>query len=493
MKPAGVRYLLALLFGALLLSGCAMFGDSDAEASEPIANELAAVRSSIRVTSGDRFVDIEPTVLFNDSGELTPDAMDTLRERVSRLSVSTTRPSNAGVVFDGGRFVVEPAIPGSAPDLDSLAEAIVDPSLVSLEVPFADVSAEIGDEQAAEFAARLNDRLANGLDVTVGARTDTLSTRTLGAATTVTLIDGEWDVSVDYNRIAPELEAMFSEVGNEGGEASFDVEPGVDGEPDSVVIVPGAPGIVCCDEASVSRIVGAMTTELETARLRLETVDGPRGIAWAEGLGVTNLVGSFTTNYTAGQDRNINIERIAELTQGTIIEPGQTWSLNESVGERTIEKGFVPAGTIVNGHLTDSVGGGISQFATTIFNAAFFAGLEYDEYSAHSIYFSRYPYGREATISWPAPQLEIHNPTPHGILIWPTTTSNSVTVDLYSTPWVEAEQTGQFETPVQVACTRVTTERTRTFLDGTVDVDTCLLYTSPSPRDATLSRMTSSA
>ena len=148
-----------------------------------------------------------------------------------------------------------------------------------------------------------------------------------------------------------------------------------------------------------------------------------------------------------------------------MIEPGETFSLNEFVGRRTTEKGFVPAGTIVNGHLVDSVGGGISQFATTIFNAAFFAGLEFDSYQSHSIYFSRYPYGREATISWPAPNLEIRNPTPYGILVWPTSTASSVTVDLYSTKWVDVEQTGQSERAVGVACTRVTTERTRTSVD----------------------------
>ena len=54
----------------------------------------------------------------------------------------------------------------------------------------------------------------------------------------------------------------------------------------------------------------------------------------------------------------------------------------------------------------EAVGGGISQFATTLFNAAFFAGLDIPEYQSHSIYITRYPYGREATLSYPAPDLE---------------------------------------------------------------------------------------
>jgi vancomycin resistance protein YoaR len=144
--------------------------------------------------------------------------------------------------------------------------------------------------------------------------------------------------------------------------------------------------------------------------------------------------------------------------------------MNEVVGRRTVEKGFVGGGSISGGVIKTDIGGGVSQFATTMFNAAFFAGLEFDRYQAHSIYFNRYPYGREATISWPQPDLIIHNPTPYGVLIWPTYDETSITVSLYSTRYVDVEQTGQ-TTSFQDQCTRVRTERTRTYLHGEVAVD----------------------
>ena len=87
-----------------------------------------------------------------------------------------------------------------------------------------------------------------------------------------------------------------------------------------------------------------------------------------------------------------------------------------------------------------------------------------------SIYISRYPYGREATLSYPKPDLVIRNPTPHGVLIWTSYTPSSVTVTLYSTRWARGEQTGQSESKVG-ECTRVRTERTRTFVDGRTAVD----------------------
>jgi vancomycin resistance protein YoaR len=153
--------------------------------------------------------------------------------------------------------------------------------------------------------------------------------------------------------------------------------------------------------------------------------------------------------------------------RGVVVQPGGRFSVNEFVGRRTTENGFVTGGVIENGSFAESVGGGISQFATTLFNASFFGGLDFVEYQSHSIYISRYPYGREATLSFPKPDLIIENTTPHGVLIWPTYTGTSITVTLYSTDFANGEQTGQSEAPVGVAgCKRVTTTRTRTYVDG---------------------------
>ncbi|MGZ4727848.1 MAG: VanW family protein, partial [Acidimicrobiales bacterium] len=184
--------------------------------------------------------------------------------------------------------------------------------------------------------------------------------------------------------------------------------------------------------------------------------------------------------YPAGQERVVNIHRIADIVRGMVIPPGETWSLNGSVGQRTTAKGFVDAPVIYNGEHDSDIGGGVSQFATTTFNAAFFGGLDFEEYQSHSLYISRYPYGREATVSWKQPDLKIKNITPYGILIWPTYTGTSLTVTLYSSPWVTGEQTGQTERP-QGPCTKVITQRTRTWArDGHQEVDTVFATYRPS-------------
>ena len=134
------------------------------------------------------------------------------------------------------------------------------------------------------------------------------------------------------------------------------------------------------------------------------------------------------------------------------------------------------------------MGGGVSQFATTMFNAAFFAGLDIPTYAMHGLYISRYPYGREATLSFPSPDLRVRNTTPYGVLIWPTYTGSSITVTLYSTKYLtSSEQTNQTRTEKESKppadapkdpppespgpCVAVTTERTRVYLDGRSVVD----------------------
>jgi vancomycin resistance protein YoaR len=120
-------------------------------------------------------------------------------------------------------------------------------------------------------------------------------------------------------------------------------------------------------------------------------------------------VGSFTTPFRCCQPRIINIRRAAQLLNRHVIPPHGRFSMNAALGPRTRARGFVPAPMISGGRLVDSVGGGISQVATTLYNAAFFAGLDLVEHTPHSFYISRYPMGREATISWGGPELIFDN------------------------------------------------------------------------------------
>lgn len=151
----------------------------------------------------------------------------------------------------------------------------------------------------------------------------------------------------------------------------------------------------------------------------------------ATSLGITQKVSSFATHHACCQPRVKNIHRMADLLDGTVLFPGETLSVNERVGPRTQANGFVAGPTIVEGEIEDTFGGGVSQFATTLFNAAFDGGYQIIERQAHSYYFSRYPMAHEATLSFPKPDLIFKNDTAYGLLIRATYTGTTIRIALY--------------------------------------------------------------
>jgi vancomycin resistance protein YoaR len=159
---------------------------------------------------------------------------------------------------------------------------------------------------------------------------------------------------------------------------------------------------------------------------------GPTDLA---GLGIRERVSTFTTYFDGGRTspRNRNIITIAAAVDGAVVRPGEVFSLNAHTGARDHSAGYRDAPVIVGGRLEPGVGGGASQFTTTLFNAAYYAGLQDVEHKPHSFYFSRYPAVIESTIFYPALDLKFRNTTPYGILIDTATTDRSVTVSLWST------------------------------------------------------------
>jgi vancomycin resistance protein YoaR len=185
---------------------------------------------------------------------------------------------------------------------------------------------------------------------------------------------------------------------------------------------------------AVERIARSLTHNLDstTHRAWFSRFEPEFTTADAEALDIRERVSEFTTYYPCCQPRVGNIQRAAELLDGTVLLPRTGFSLNEALGKRTEANGFVSAPQIYRGRLEDAVGGGISQIATTLYNAAFFAGLKLVAHQAHQFYISRYPMGREATVSWGGPELIFRNDWPAALLIKLTATDSSITVSMFS-------------------------------------------------------------
>jgi vancomycin resistance protein YoaR len=323
-------------------------------------------------------------------------------------------------------------------------------------------------DDAKRLADRAEALAAAGLPVSAGSETATVPASVVRGWFRTQATGEELKLAVDASDAPEALAELFPEPAVEPVNAGFTVSAG------RVSITPAKAGSGCCAAGASAAIQSALLNRAsaDTAiPLPLKPVPPSRDEEAARKLGIVEPIGTFTTNHAAGEPRVQNIHRISDLIRGVVIAPGTTFSVNDHVGRRTAANGFVPAPVIDHEYkFTEDIGGGISQFATTIFNAAFFAGLDIPSYYMHGIYIARYPYGRESTISFPSPDVRIRNNTPYGVLIWPTYTATSITVTMYSTKFVSGEQTNQTR-EMKGVCTAVTTERTRTYVDGRKTTD----------------------
>lgn len=388
-------------------------------------------------------------------------------QQISDLEADLRKePVNPTIAFENGSFQLVPGVAGEVVDLDPSLPLLLeaarrgeDPLRTEADVRL--IPPEFDDDTVAVAANWINQRTSQGILVTVEEVTKRVQPAQLRSWLSLQNEGDQWTYDINRQRVEDDLAELFAEVATVASEPVLTI---IDDVP---VLVSEVPALVCCEEGAPRTILLTLDADQPEVELALRESSKINDQSWLVERGIVELTGRFTTYYTPGQDRVSNIHRIADLIQGAVVYPGETFSVNGYVGERTEEKGFVDAGVIYDGVYTDDVGGGISQFITTLFTATFNAGMEFPEYQAHSLDIARYREGVDATISWPKPDFKFRNPHPHAVLLWPTVTAGSVTVSVYSTAYAEVEWTARYDTPRRF-CTVRTTERSRTYADGTV-------------------------
>jgi len=149
-------------------------------------------------------------------------------------------------------------------------------------------------------------------------------------------------------------------------------------------------------------------------------------------------LGGYVTNYKeSNKERSNNIALAAEAINNTVIFPGDTFSFNKVVGERTIDRGYKRAPVIVKGELSEDIGGGICQVSSTLFNAVDLKGIQIVERYAHSRRVPYVPPGRDATVSWWGPDFVFKNLYNEPILIRSKSQNGQMIVTVYSSDTVE--------------------------------------------------------
>jgi vancomycin resistance protein YoaR len=202
-----------------------------------------------------------------------------------------------------------------------------------------------------------------------------------------------------------------------------------------VGIAPERDGLELDVPAAAKAILTAASQRAgRVAHLRVSRTQAERTVAEARRMGIRKLVASYTTTYGGEANRLHNVRLVAQLVDNHLIAPGAEFSFNRTTGERTADKGFREAPVIINGELQTGLGGGVCQVSTTVFNAAFEAGLPITARTNHSLYISHYPTGRDATVNYPDLDLRFVNDTGKWLLLRTFVGWSSLTVSLYGTP-----------------------------------------------------------
>ena len=202
-----------------------------------------------------------------------------------------------------------------------------------------------------------------------------------------------------------------------------------------VVVVPARHGRAVRALATGRYVLAAALSPTDrTARVVVTHAKPNRTTAQARAMGLTTRVGRYETIYGGDPNRIHNVQLVAHLVDRKLIAPGATFSFNGATGARTADKGFREAPVIINGELTTGLGGGVCQVSTTVFNAAYEAGLNITQRTNHALYISHYPQGRDATVNYPDVDLKFVNDTDHWLLLRTYVGSYSLGVELYGAP-----------------------------------------------------------
>jgi vancomycin resistance protein YoaR len=358
-----------------------------------------------------------------------------LQYELGQIAQRVNRPArDAALVRRGSRIVVVPAKPGAVLDRAAAAETLVH-SLASLERPAGPVALPLRTQQPHVRAAALARAAAQArLVLSAPVKLVLGETRWVVRPPRLTQLlqlpaGGRTSIGIAGPAADDWLRRLAARVEKPPKDATF----AVDGA--HVRLVPARPGVQLDPLASTHAILqAALQRRLRVARLVVVEEPAKVSTRQAQAMGIRGLVSTYTTEFGGIPNRIHNVQLVAHLVDDKLIAPGATFSFNSTTGERNAAKGFLEAPVIVNGEVTTGLGGGVCQVSTTVFNAAFEAGLKITERTNHALYISHYPQGRDATVNYPDTDLKFVNDTARWLLLRTFVSSSSLTVNLYGTP-----------------------------------------------------------
>lgn len=354
-------------------------------------------------------------------------------------------PVDGTVVFADGEAYATPAQNGYTVDTDEAQRRIAEGWLVApepIDLPVGATRPAVTQDMTDAALAQAEALVSAPISVEVEGQVVQLPTDVVADAASFTPVDGQLKLALAPDAMAEAVRDRTKDLETEASNARFVFK---DGKP---VIRGGEPGKVIDGDAIAAAVVEVGTTAgaQRTATVALAEATAESSREALEKLGVNEVVAEFSTPLGASNAARIhNLELGTSKVNGQLVLPGETWSLIDTLSPITAENGYLGAGIVSDGSLTEGVGGGLSQLATTTYNVGYLLGYDDVEHRQHNYYFSRYPEGREATIFVGSIDMRFKNDTPYGMLLQSYVRNGEVTVRAWSTEHykVESSTTGR--------------------------------------------------
>ncbi|MDO5081113.1 VanW family protein [Buchananella hordeovulneris] len=359
-----------------------------------------------------------------------------LRQALTEVAPQlTTEPRPGGLHLEGIEPIrTEPAT-GLAPDLEASVELVADKWLAQvgpLQLPARATEPSITGKAVDEAVGLARTITGAPAAVVVGDKSLSFTPEQLAALVSFEARDGKLVPQINVERLHERVHSELPGAEVAPVDAKFVFEGG---KPKLEPSVPGAK--IEPDKLAAALLQAASSKSDRNARPDLVEQEAQFTTEAAEKLGIKEVIVEFSTPLTEEPQRTENIRVGSEKITGTLIKPGETFSLEESLGPVELETGFVDAGVIVDGLHSSALGGGLSQLATNTFNAGFLAGFEDIEHKPHSEYLDRYPAGREATLWTGKHDVKWQNNTEYGVLVQAGISNGEAWIKLWSTKYWE--------------------------------------------------------
>lgn len=327
-------------------------------------------------------------------------------------------PTDGSITFEGAKAVVHKPADGVTVEADDAEDRLLAaypyrgvPEALPVKTTKPKVEGDALEQALQQYA---KPAMSGPVRLTVGDKGVDLEPSDLAPGLKLTVNgDGTYTPSLDRVKLEPLFKKRFKDLETLPEDAKIELQGG------RPVVVPAKDGMVVARDKVAPTILALLPKPegQRKAAVGLSKTPAKFTTAAAQKLGVNEKISEFTTFFPHASYRNTNIGRAAQLIDDTLLKPGEIFSLNKIVGERTAANGFTVGYIINNGVLEKDFGGGVSQSATTTFNAMFFAGLKDIQHKPHSFFIDRYPEGREATVAWPSVDLKFQNDSSSGVLV----------------------------------------------------------------------------